>query len=271
MKKSTILCAAAAIACGGFSSAFAQIQVLSGQPNLAPRLVATSGVAQEEIPNPFDFFASEDPSSIPSTPAPSAIEPTVAPEIMAEVDESPSDAAADSLPVGRRHRQQSMTETILDHATVLGVPHTGMAPVCWSAPDQTPNPIASVMLRQECNQQALWDGYSAQRAAECARMWQHIAGQHRCAHGNNCKCANANSGCTHCAAPARNRYTEHLHGQHSATCDSPPAVVEAPLAPNASCSTTETAAADAEALLQSIAPPQAAAANVANLPFSFNR
>lgn len=301
MKKTKILMATVAFTCLGSSFSLAQIQINGSQTRVTLRLVEAQtgidsasddlGAAQEVIPNPFDFFASEEPSSIPSIPAESDALPK-----SAEVHASPADVDPKSLPVGRRHRQPSMTQTILDHGTVSAIPHAAMAPVCWSAPDQTPNPIASILLRQDCNEQALWDGYSAQRAAECARMWQHLSAEHRCGRcgqgghgcgGHGCGCA---SGCaTGCAggaaacAPApRNRYTEHLpvrhHHQHhyaAPGCDTlAPAVhgqVPTP-APHAKFQrAAQTLESGNTASLQSIAPPATRSLNVASLPASFNR
>jgi hypothetical protein len=311
MKKTTILMATVAFTCLGSTFSLAQIQINGSQPRVSQRLVVAQtgidessddlGTAQEVIPNPFDFFASEDPSSIPSMPAEADASP-----VLAEVNASPSDVDPKSLPVGRRHRQQSMTQTILDHGTVSAIPHAAMAPVCWSAPEQTPNPIASILLRQDCNEQALWNGYSAQRAAECARMWQHLSAEHRCGRcgkgghgcgghgcgghgcGQSCGCA---SGCaTGCAggaaacAPApRNRYTEHLpvhhhqHQHHHAApgCDTlaPAAHGQVPTpAPHAEFqSAVEKSESGNTASLQSIAPPSSRSLNVASLPASFNR
>jgi hypothetical protein len=289
MKKTTILLATAAFTCLGSSYSLAQIQINGDQPRVSQRLVVAQtginessdepGTAQEVIPNPFDFFASEDPSSIPSTPAENEPAP-----VLADATRSPSDVDPKSLPVGRRHRQQSMTETILDHGTVSAIPHAAMAPVCWSAPDQTPNPIANILLRQDCNQQALWNGYSAQRAAECARMWQHLSADHRCGHcgkgghgcGQSCGCA---SGAAACAPAPRNRYTEHLpvhQHQHVAPgCDTlaPAAHGQVPTpAPHAEFqSAVEKSESGNTASLQSIAPPSSRGLNVASLPASFNR
>ncbi len=284
MKKTTLLLASVAFLSFGSASSWAQIQINGEQPRTLQRLVvAQTGVgetedepaaAQEVIPNPFDFFASEDPSSMPSVPAELRTTPVVD-----EVAASPSDVDPQSLSVGRRHRQQSMTETILDHGTVAAIPHTAMAPVCWSASDQTPNPIANILLRQDCNQQALWNGYSAQRAAECARMWRHLSGEHRCGHGGKCgqgcECA---SGAVACAPATRNRYTEHLPAHpHQATpaCDVlTPAVHGHPPTPAPQAelqSSADKSDATNTASLQPIAPPSAEPFNVASLPTYFNR
>lgn len=288
MKKTTILMATVAFTCFGSAFAFAQIQINAEQPRSMQRLVVAqtgnseweddAATAQEVIPNPFDFFASEDPSSVPSAPA--AIQPAPA---RAEVAGSPSDIDPQSLPVGRRHRQQSMTETILDHGTLAALPHTAMAPVCWSAPEQTPNPIANFLLRQDCNQQALWNGYPAQRAAECAQMWQQLSGEHGCGRGGKCGHA-CGQGCgcagtaAACAPAPRNRYTEHLpvHQHHAAPgCDAlaPATHGNVPaLAPPASFhSSAEKSENNSTASLQAVTPPATGSLNVASLPASFNR
>lgn len=295
MKKTTILMATVAFSCFGSASVLAQIRIDAAQPRAMQRLVvAQTGIsdfeddaatAEEVIPNPFDFFTSEDPSSIPTAPhAPHATQPAPA---GIGVAGSPSDLDPQSLPVGRRHRQQSMTQTILDHGTIAAIPHTATAPVYWSAPEQTPNPIANFLLRQDCNQQALWNGYPAQRAADCARMWQQLSVEHGCGRGGKCGHAcgqGCGQGCgcagsaAACAPAPRNRYTEHLpvHQQHAAPgCDAfaPATHGTVPtLAPPAGFqSSADKSEKSNTASLQSIAPPATGSLNVASLPALFNR
>lgn len=123
----------------------------------------------------------------------------------ADTDFSPADAPVDnniapetlndpaSLPVGIRHRQNPVDQ-ILRNGLMSQTLNSEQVPVAW--PMQSPdNPTARMMMNSGCTQ-GLWDNYAAERAAQCALMYQRLAGKqagHRC--GKNCKsCGHA--GCT---------------------------------------------------------------------------
>lgn len=210
MKKTITFLATVAFSCCGIASSFGQIQISTGQPTPAPILVSnqtevgevSDSLVQESVSNPFDFFSEED--------SPGVSAPTIEP-----VDLSPSDEDPASLPVGRHHRNRSVVETIIDHSTLSAVPNAAMAPVFWNGPARTPNPVADILLREECNVRALWAGYPAQRAAECADMWNRINNPHGCK-----SCGHAGGHCNTCQPRVINRYTQQAAPQ---PCDQMPA------------------------------------------------
>jgi hypothetical protein len=207
MKKTITFLATVAFSCCGIHSSFAQIQFTTGQPTLAPLLLSnqtesaevSDALVQETVPNPFDFFTEQDASSSATGSTPSA-----------SVELSPSDEDPTSLPVGRHHQNRSIVETVIDHSTISAIPHAAMGPVFWNAPARTPNPVAEILLREECNVRGLWAGYPAQRAAECADMWNRINKPHGCK-----SCAHTAPQCNTCQ-PVRNRYTQQAQAE---VCD----------------------------------------------------
>ncbi len=117
---------------------------------------------------------------------------------------SPSDVSLPglephSLPVSR-DLGPSVVETVIDQATLDSVPHACDTPVMWEQGRTSMSPIARLLLRDPCNVARLWDGYPAQRQAECAAMWN---------------CLNSHPGCRLCGKSDKpvNRY-------RSTTCDS---------------------------------------------------
>ena len=201
MKIHTLL-AAVAFTCYGATASFAQIQILSGTPTPAPQLVSTQSDLTEEAVGLFDSTPSV------STPAREAVNPFEGLTQVLTIDgENTSEPASDdpnSLPVGRHHRQRTVVETIIDHSAAAYVPNASYAPVYWgNQMPQAPNPVAEVMLRQQCVD-GLWAGYQAERAQECAAKWEHIAGKH---HGCT-SCKGAGKPCSTCDVQPVNRYIQ---------------------------------------------------------------
>lgn len=275
MKKLTLL-AAAAISCCAFSPTFAQVQILrSATRPTAPRLVsdktelndlepfATAGqnslksVAQEAIPNPFDYFSEELPTVEPKSDS-----SNTSPELLTEEQSllegdlptsfstpRPIDAKqnlivedsdeAGSSPVGlHHHRNPSVVDTIVNQATLGNIPHCATSPINWGTTQHTPNAVAEWLLREQCVE-GLWANYPQQRAAECAQMWANLAGHSACGSGSGCN--NISGPCSACAQPScapalgrHNRYT----GRFSAPpmgCE-PCNTCQTGTAPCASCS-----------------------------------
>lgn len=230
MKKLTLL-AAAALSCCTVSTTFGQVQILRATgPSVAPRLVSdqtqlddlTSAPATNAgdlesgggllVPNPFDYFAEELPTTTPQAAAKDN-----APQLLSEeqsllesdlpntpaAKQDANDSSPATLPVGRHHRhQRSVVDTIVDQAALGNTPHVTTTPIYWGGAPQTPNAVADWLLREECVA-GLWDGYPQQRAAECADMWAHLSGH--CGGG----CGTVAGPCSACAEPRlRNRYLE---------------------------------------------------------------
>ncbi|MEZ6133743.1 MAG: hypothetical protein R3C53_02420 [Pirellulaceae bacterium] len=247
MKKTITILATVAFTCCGLQSSFGQIQINTGSPTPAPRLVSNqtelgevSAPAREALGNPFDLFSEQDESALlepAELPATAPVENDRSSYF--QEDSSPSDADPKSLPVGRHHRRHSVVDTVIDHATIASVPNAAMGPVFWNQTARTPNPVADILLREECNVRALWAGYPAEHAAECAKMWNCINGHH----AHSCtQCASPATNCDVCQ-PVRNRYRQpHFGGRTAAACDAPACATSAcdagqmsPAAPCASC------------------------------------
>lgn len=202
MKTTTFFATVASLCCG-LSSLFGQ-SATSGILNLdapapaASQLESANGApgTTHEIANPFSFF-SDDP-------------PAVEPRQSADSGRSASDRDPSSLsPRDDRHKP-TLIDTMANHALLANIPHAAHSHDCWYGPCATPNPVAEVLLRQECVD-GLWAGYQAQRAAECAKMWHHLAGR-------PAPCYSVCGPCSACSPqPPRNRYLE----QHGPACDTP--------------------------------------------------
>ena len=287
MKKLTLL-AAAALSCCSLSPTFAQVQVVrSGARPSASRLVSNQtelnglqpfaaagqssqqSVAQEAVPNPFDYFSEDLP-----TVQPKATSSDISPDRLTEEqsllegdlptssfapqadDSKPSSVAqeesntddADSTPVGRHHRHNpSVVDTIVTQAALGNVPHCATTPIYWGETQHTPNPVAEWLLREQCVA-GLWAGYPQQRAAECAHMWACLSG-HSCSCGSGCGsgCGQVSGSCSGCAHPhgRHNRYTGRFSAapmgcQSCNTCQTDAAPCDA----NSSGDTLEPAAPD---------------------------
>ncbi len=211
MKILTLL-TSVALACYSLN-AHAQIQILSGTPTLAPRLVGDqtplaevtalpfSDENQQELPNPFDYFSDEQDTTpkhqTQTQPQPQAQQSE---QLSTEAVLQPSPHDPSSLPVAKTKR--SIVETIVDQGVLTSVANASHTPVHWGGTPQTPNPVAEWLLREQCVQ-GLWANYPQQRAAECAQMWSRLAG-HSCAKG----ACGVQGPCSVCSQPVRNRYTE---------------------------------------------------------------
>jgi hypothetical protein len=123
-------------------------------------------------------------------------------EILIDSDETPaplSDPA--SLPTGIRHRHNPIDQ-IIRNGSILQTPNSAQVPVCWPMQGNF-NPTAHVMMNTGCTQ-GLWDNYPAERAAECAQMYHHLAGRQHCYGCAKQKCAIGCNSCSHagCGTPA---------------------------------------------------------------------
>lgn len=229
--KKIILCATVAFSCCGINSLYGQIHLPHGSPTLAPQLVANQTQAAEidgetpmpfqaptpvVVPNPFDFELS---SPSPETNAAqnagvSGVELTDSPSL------NQSNLDPSSLPVGRHHRRRpNIVDTMADYSMLANTPHAGVTPVDWCRTNRTPNPIADIILRQECVE-GLWAGYPAERAAECARMWEKIHGS--CNNGcpvGPCQPCSVGAGINVSAASILNRYRQSHGRRRAKACD----------------------------------------------------
>ena len=121
---------------------------------------ADAEISSNEIGNPFPG-ANASPS-----------------DILIDGDETPaptSDPA--SLPAGIRHRHNPIDQ-ILRNGLISQTPDSAQVPVSWPM-QGTFNPTAHMMMNAGCTQ-GLWDSYPAERAAECALMYQRLAGNQHC-------------------------------------------------------------------------------------------
>ena len=195
------LYATVAFLCCGNCSLFAQIRTLNGAPSPAPRLAANqaevdgAGIPlvpseQPAIANPFDMLQGNAGDNAPATP--SFTQPT-----------QPSQPAGDptSLPVKQENADGNLVNTMANHALVDSIPNASVTPVDWCLGQmRAPNHVAQVLMHQECVD-GLWARYPAQRAHECAHMWNKLTVKKGC-HGDNCCYDNCcNSGCNNGCCP----------------------------------------------------------------------
>jgi hypothetical protein len=124
----------------------------------------------------------------------------------------------ESLPVGIRHRHNPIDQ-ILRNGLISQTPNSAQVPVSWPM-QSVYNPTARMMLIPSCTQ-GLWDGYPAERAAQCALMYQRLAGnQHSQGCGQNC-----GTGCKSCrqtgCAPSGcgNAHFQPINRYAPAICD----------------------------------------------------
>lgn len=222
--KKTLLCATVAFICCGTNSSFAQMRMLPGTPTPAPRLAAAQ-ITEAEIASPFDSLTGDLESS----------------DFFDEgtLQDSPNtEPASDptSLNVSRPD-SRNVVDTLVDYSTLSNVPDCSVVPVDWSQSARTPNPVAEILLRERCVN-GVWDGYQAERAAECAHMYAKMNGRNRCGTG----ACGVSGPCSVCAPTAtcakpRNRYLERqpLRSHLGAACDATPACNAAPSCDSAPC------------------------------------
>lgn len=187
-----------ALVCCGHSSLFGQTQ--DGTRAAPIRLVSalikvstdanldelpSAKSASDQIPNPFDILAGQltqepapESTSTPADHSQAVISEEPVPNpILVEVSEGQDPA---SLPVGGHPGRTSLVETMADYDTIASIQNAAIAPVDWChGATRTPNPVAEVLMRQGCVE-GLWDGYAAQRAAECADMWEKLTATKNC-------------------------------------------------------------------------------------------
>lgn len=150
--------------------------------------ISGESIIEAHNPSPSDTF-SDAPAQLAPTPDPASL----------PLAEAPA----------------NVIDQILRNGLIAQTPNSMQVPIAW--PMQQPdNPTARMMLSTGCTT-GLWDNYAAERAAECAQMYQHLA-KRQCAHGKGTH-HRASAPCATCVGgqPARpvNRYAP-------AACDSAP-------------------------------------------------
>ncbi len=145
---------------------------------------------------------------------------------------SPSDILSSeprSLPVAV-HGQEHVGDA-LDAAALANVPHVCDTPVVWgqqvAQPPQYRSAIMHILMRDECNSAALWAGYPAERAAECAHMWSKLNRE------GGCKSCKGGCGCDSQTVqlPKRDKFRP-LNRYRQESCDSCDALARAQTSPN---------------------------------------
>lgn len=228
MKITTFFATVVFVSCG-LNSIYGQVQTLRGfgQPSPAPSLVSGQNsipnaeeTSSPSLDNPFDYLDAAEPVGLEDESSPSdqtQIAPSVNIDIAPSIDSefssedsvlvrsesAPTQPSPDphSIPSGR----PTLVDSILTQSSLEGVLDCTESPVDWSMGVRTPNPVASILLREQCVQ-GLWNGYDAQRAAECAAMWEKLYGHQRCNY-----CVAPAPACTPKTRP-RNRYRERAAG-----------------------------------------------------------
>lgn len=195
MRRCLILSTATILCCGVSSLASGQY-LLSQSPTPAPQLYlaqnADSAEADQDAPSvestdarfsPFDLF-SEDSTSTAASAGTNGDTTGSSPEASTG---DKSDTT--TVPVGRHQQPISPADSILAGAMATA-PNGYFAPAQLSNYQyRAPNPMVSFMQREWCVD-GLWDNYSSERAAQCARQYERLAGcQHRhCGYAGNAGC-----------------------------------------------------------------------------------
>jgi hypothetical protein len=216
--KNVSLYATVAFLCCGSTSLFAQAYGWKEAQNRSPQAVSPSASglqpAAEQIPDPFQFL--DNPQEPASTPA--KTDSSRSPVLIAPQTKSGESSDPASLPVSRPYSSNNaVVDTMVHQGVIASVPHAATSPVEWCYGElRAPNHVADFLMRQECVE-GLWDRYPAQRAAECAHMWEKLTATKQCHCGHGCGSCNANyshsgsvnrytqsqcDGCAHCAATA---------------------------------------------------------------------
>ena len=213
--KSISFCAAILFTCGFTASSFSQDSSGSSKDPLAFSDVPT-------VPNPFDFGQSKEEDSNDGLQLNSS-------GSSSSKDAAPTAPKNDSAipggkPVGN-YGHSVGPPTNVDLTVLSMTPHIRQTPVQWSHHARTPDPVGEMMLREFCSR-GLWDGYSAERAAECACMHRKLEKCRKkgCQTGcSSCSGCSTCSSCNSCAKPVnRYRVMHHVPQQtHCATLVSP--------------------------------------------------
>lgn len=206
---------------GAVSVSAQSVHLTSGIPGTPIVLAAQDGLSFDddvpEVGQSFEFEGLVAPA--PEAPAPEFDLGPVSPSDHMDIGTSLNDEQSvapepQSLPVstGHDHSQQINGFSPVSSG-ISGISHVNDGPVMWGNAPHRRSGVAQILLRTECNAQALWQNYSAERAQECADMWACL-NKHR---GAGC-------GCSTCAPPAAtfasrcklNRYLK----QSPPSCDS---------------------------------------------------
>lgn len=212
-----VLAVGAFLYCGP-SFCFAQINILGDRNDSRSILVATGD--ETLVPAPAAELR-RDPAPSPEISTQSEAEALAAPgdvpsSILIDAHlPTPPIADPSSLPI-INHGQHNPVDQILRNGIIAQTPHCNEVPVGWPS-RQVDNPTARMMMSVGCTQ-GLWDNYAAERAAQCAHMYSHLAGHHRrfALGGHRLACGNATQGCAPCGRPI-NRYAPAACDQASAS------------------------------------------------------
>ncbi len=199
MKIQTLLLIAA-LASGNFGCAFAQVTILTDD---APAPPSTRDSQIGETENPFGFLQTDSSASDNLMIAPAPPPPSAA------VKAAPNDPTS-LLP---KEEKSTLVDTLVNYDTLNGVGDATMSPVMWGPRRARTSHVARIMLREDCNPNALWVGYQAQRAAECVHMWDKINSQGCLGKGCSHDCGNNCDSCT----PVHNRYRASCDSCNAAT------------------------------------------------------
>ncbi len=199
-----VLAVGAFLYCGP-SFCFGQINILDDRSGPRSILVGTSD--ELLVPAPAADLTRESlasPEISTQSEAEGLLAPADEPSSILVDAPAPTPPAADpsSLPV-RTHGHHNPVDQILRNGLIAQTPHCNEVPVSWPS-RQVDNPTARMMMASGCTQ-GLWDSYAAERAAQCAHMYSHLAGHqhhHACGAG---ACNSVGHGCATCAQPV-NRY-----------------------------------------------------------------
>jgi hypothetical protein len=215
-----LLLSTATMMCCGFCPFVSAQNSLTASPTLAPQLHLTQDSNSDQAatepddsassrPSPFDIFSDDSASSRADKAADSnftnssnnATEPT------------------NTTPVAQQHHSANPADTII--AGSQAIAHNYFTPMEWpGARGSAPNHTANYMLNQWCAD-GLWDNYHAERAAQCARQYQRIAGKHHCGSAG-CQQPTSCGHAGHCGilGPAKNfRHAVPTSQQPQTNCD----------------------------------------------------
>lgn len=196
-------------------------------PSQSTEVEAELSFSDIGLPETTGEFRFEEPSSVIDVPE-------ISREISTRAEASPSDPAPAERPVRvappitkiniPAHAPEPNSLPVAKHAGqplgagAVPIAHVNECAVDWGAHQRCLTPTQQVLLRTECNAEALWACYQSERAAECAKMWNCInksknlrASMAACGDCLN-QCGKQVSSCD-AAAKLRNRY-QLFDGHH---------------------------------------------------------
>lgn len=193
------------------------VQLTAGTPTTPIILAAQDGLSfGDEVPEVEPSFEFDDLAA-PLTVAPvpdkfASPSDQMGPSISENNNQSIA-PEPQSLPVsiGQDHQSGGYSHVA---PSMAGISHVNDGPVMWGNAPHRRSGVAQILLRTECNAQALWANYPAERAQECADMW-------KCLNKNR----GAGCGCNECASPrttlaSRCNLNRYLTKPLASKCDS---------------------------------------------------